>query len=187
MSASLLKYAYLAYFSQPKSERWLYRHIRRHRSLQIVELGVGDVDRSLRMIQVAQRSAAGQPVHYAGIDLFEARPGQAAAFSLKQAHRLLKPSGALVRLLPGDPLSALASAANTLLGTDLLLISADVDTPSLERAWFYVPRMLHATSLVVRETQAADGQPDLETVPRDEIDRRASAASPRKVASRKAA
>ena len=70
---------------------------------------------------------------------------------LKVAHKRLKATGANVRVIPGDPLSALARTANGLQGTDLLVIAADQDTQSLTNAWFYVPRMLHDKSLVLIE------------------------------------
>ena len=41
--------------------------------------------------------------------------------------------------------------ANSLTGTDLMLISADQDEATLEAAWFYVPRMLHPGSQVLFE------------------------------------
>ena len=153
-AASRWKCVYLAYFSQPKPERPLYRLIRKNRPLRIVELGIGDCRRALRLIQVAQRYS-GTRVSYTGIDLFES----AERLSLKQAHRLLKPTAALVRLAPGDPYSALAAAANSLTGTDLLLISADQDSTSLEAAWFYVPRMLHPASVVLREVPQSERPP----------------------------
>jgi hypothetical protein len=45
--------------------------------------------------------------------------------------------------------------ANSLTGTDLLIVSADQQGESLDRAWFYVPRMLHDASVVLVED--ADG------------------------------
>jgi hypothetical protein len=62
-------------------------------------------------------------------------------------------TGAQLRLVPGDPLSALARCANSLANTDLLIISAGHDPAGLEPAWFYIPRMLHAGSLVFLEEQ----------------------------------
>jgi hypothetical protein len=44
-----------------------------------------------------------------------------------------------------------------LTGTDLLVISSQVDAQSLAAAWFYVPRMLHSGSLVMLEEAADDG------------------------------
>ena len=74
---------------------------------------------------------------------------------------------------------ALSAAANSLTNTDLLIISADQDAASLERAWFYVPRMLHGETLVLHEQPADEDPPgtQLVPVPRLDIEARAAAQS----------
>jgi hypothetical protein len=171
-AASLLKYAYLASFSQPKAERRLFRAIRRQKIRKIVELGVGSGRRAIRLIEVAQRYAGAEPVHYTGIDLFEAR-STGTPLPLKTAFQLLKPTAARVQLIPGDPRTALARAANSLVGTELVIISADQPADSLARAWFYLPRMLAATALVCREEVVGESMA-LRTLPRLEIERLAA-------------
>jgi hypothetical protein len=175
-AASLLKYVYLASFSQPKAERLLYRAIRRQKIRKVVELGVGSCSRAIRLIQVAQRYAGTEQVHYTGIDLFEAR-GDGPALLLKSAFQLLKPTGARVQLIPGDPKSALSRAANSLVGTELIIISQDQNRESLARAWFYVPRMLAAGALVYREEVVADGVIVLRPTSRADIERLAASGS----------
>lgn len=140
-AAGLLKSIYLRYFSQPVAERILYRAIARHKFSRIVELGIGQGVRTRRIIELA---VGGRPqeVRYTGIDLFEARDAASPGLTLKAAHQQLRPLGAKVQLVPGDSFSALARVANSLSGTQLLIVSADQDPQSLERAWFYVPRML---------------------------------------------
>ena len=166
-----LKYLYLAYFSDPSAERPLYRAIRRRQVRTIVELGVGMGIRSARLIEVAQRYHAPREVCYTGIDLFEARPCVAPGMTLKRAHRTLGTLGAKIQLVPGDPLTALSRTANSLTGTDLLIVSADQDAESLARAWFYVPRMLHEGSQVfVEEMNTQDGKPMFRPWDRSSID-----------------
>lgn len=151
-SARRLKYFQLAYFSRPKSDRAIYRAIRRCRACKIVEMGIGDGRRAERMIRLAQSWSEGRPVRYTAIDPFELRAQEAGpGLSLKNAYRKLKATGARVQVVPGDPLPALARVANSLIGTDLVLISADQDEASLDAAWFYVPRMLHDGSQVLFE------------------------------------
>ena len=125
------------------------------------------------MIEVAGLNAAAGEVCYTGIDLFEARPHEdARGLTLRAAHRLLKPTGARIRLVPGDPLTALSRVANTLTGSELVVISADQDADSLGRAWFYLPRMLVRDSLVLMEVPGGpDGEPAIRSIDRDEIDR----------------
>ncbi|MBI2479581.1 MAG: hypothetical protein HYV60_13400 [Planctomycetia bacterium] len=148
---SFLKFAYLTLLSKPSHEREVYQAIRRSAPLSIVEIGVGLGVRSTRMIAVAQRYSPEESIRYVGIEQFEARTRFGTGMPLKVAHKRLKATGANVRVIPGDPLSALARTANGLQGTDLLIIAADQDTQSLTNAWFYVPRMLHDKSLVLIE------------------------------------
>lgn len=183
-SASLLKFAYLALVSGPAHERKIYRAMRQHAPKSIVEIGIGCGLRAERMIAVALRYAGGERLRYAGIDLFEARPAGNLGLSLKQAHQKLKATGVQVRLIPGDPLSALARSANALQGTDLLVISADQDQESLQRAWYYVPRMLQESSLVfIEHRKSARGKASLQVANYHEMERLAAAhASTRRAA-----
>jgi hypothetical protein len=171
ISANRLKYLYLAYLSAPACDRQLYRLIRRRQIRNIVEIGIGQARRAQRMIAVAQSTPAACPARFTAIDLFESRgtPEQ-PGLTLKQAYRQLKATQAKVQVVPGDPRAALARVANTLMGTDLLVISADQDAESLSQAWFYVPRMLHAKSLVFIEEQQSGGKArSLRLVSADEI------------------
>lgn len=148
-----LKYLYLAYLSKPASERCLYRALARSRAASIVEIGIGMGYRSLRLIDVASRFSREKPVQFAGIDLFEARPAISPGMTLKRAHRVLTATQARVRLVPGDPFTALARTANSLTGTDFVVISADQDGNSVAQAMFYLPRMIRPESHVfVEET-----------------------------------
>jgi hypothetical protein len=174
--ATRLRYLYLAYFSKPVSERVLYRALRRTGGRKILEIGIGNTARTLRMIHLTQRLAGDETVRYAAIDLFEARPStDAESLSLKEVHRLLKPTPAQVQLIPGDPAQALARAANSLPNVDVVLICKEHTDAALAGAWFYVPRMLHATSVVFREVpDAATGATTLAVVEPAEIQARAA-------------
>jgi hypothetical protein len=179
-AASLLKYCYLAYLSRPSHERSLYRAIRRQGVHSIVELGIGEGTRTTRLIEVASRYLKDGCVRYTGIDLFEARPGSAPGMTLKRAHRMLSQLGAKVQLVPGDPYSALARTANSLTGTDLIVIGGDQDAESLAQAWFYVPRMLHEGSRVfVAEPSSPGAAPEFRQLDQVTIARLAKQAGAR--------
>ena len=181
-AASFLKYFCLASFSKPAGQRPLYRAVRRHRARSIVQLGVGDLQLAQRLIQVAQRYATADVI-YTGIDLFEARTGN-GGLTLKRAHQLLAGAGAKVKLVPGGPFDALSRTANALTGTDLVIVSRDQDAEQLQRAWFYVPRLLHQNSLVYLQQpgEGDDAENSYRTVPHDEIDRLAAQHDRRKAA-----
>ncbi len=149
---------FLCWISKPQQERPVYRLVKKHRIDSIVELGVRDLARTLRLIRLARRCAAGGSVRYTGIDLFEARPADRPRLTLKQAHQTLTHSGATVRLVPGDGPTVLSRYANQLTGTQLLLVSLVADPQELGRAWYYIPRMLAAPGLVLSAAHLRPGE-----------------------------
>lgn len=175
-----LRYVYLGYFSQPRHNRPVYRHVRRRRVTRIVELGLGDAQRACRLIELATRRG-GPRVSYTGIDLFELRGEQSKGISLKLAHRRLAGTGARVRLVPGDPYAALGATANSLVGTELVIVSCDQDPQAMQKAWFYLPRMLAREAAVFIEQPAEDGL-QLRRIPADDLNRLATPPSRRKAA-----
>ena len=166
---SWLKYVHLAHFSKPRSERQLYRLVKRHKVCRIVEVGVSDVARTAALVQVAQRFAADGQVAYSGVDWFDARSAELPKLTLKQAHSRLQATGAKIRLVPGEPGRSLAGVANAHQHTGLLVFSAVVADSCLDTAWFYVPRMLDAHSIVLRECLDAAGEPAFERLPAAKI------------------
>jgi hypothetical protein len=180
---SRLKYLHLAYFSKPSGQRCLHRAIRRNTVRRIVEIGVGDLRRALRMIDLAARCGGEvREIKYTGIDLFEARGDDRSPLMLKHAHKMLIATGAKIKLVPGNPFDGLSRTANTLMGTDLLLISADVDAAALEQAWFYVPRLLHERSVVFQATSDEGEGVSYHRVAADEIAQRARSNQRRRAA-----
>ena len=90
--------------------------------------------------------------------MFETRPATSPGLSLKAAHSLLTPTGAACATGSWRPVLGTGRTANSLLDTDLVVIRADQDSESLERAWFYLPRMLHDNSVVLVEQPGREGQ-----------------------------
>ncbi len=159
MSAGrLIKYLHLAYFAKPAADRAVFRNIRKIRAGHLVGIGLGDGELARKMILLAGQDTTRPKVRFTGIDLFEMRPDSGACMTLKQAHRMLHSLDARVQLVPGDPFTALARTANSLLDTDLVVIRATQLGDALDRAWFYLPRMLHDGSLVLIERAGRDGQ-----------------------------
>ncbi|RIK73488.1 MAG: hypothetical protein DCC68_24790 [Planctomycetota bacterium] len=164
-----VRYAYLAYFSKPKVNRAVYRAIRKLRPKAIVEIGVGSAERAVRAISLAAKLQPGERIAFTAVDMFEASPPGRASLGVKKCHQHLSATGAKIQLVPGDPFSALARMANSLMGTDLLIIAADQQGESLDRAWFYVPRMLHDASVVLLEEPAADGMTAFRQLAKSEV------------------
>jgi hypothetical protein len=145
---SLVRSAYLLYFSQPAADRPLWKAIKSRPIRSIVELGVGLGGRTQRLLEVASWRRDCLPLAYCGIDLFDARPNDQPQLTLKRAFHELRATGATIRLVPGDPAAALSRTANALTGTDLLLIAAGPSVERLGEAWRFVPRMIHPQSLI---------------------------------------
>lgn len=181
MDTSFLKLLYLTHLSQPSSDRLVYRAMLRHRPRRILELGIGDGLRAVRMIELACRLSAGQPPHYIGVDVFEARGvGDGPGMSLRLAHQTLGRYGARIQLVPGDPYEALDRSANHVGQVDLLVVSARIDAEAMRQAWFYVPRLLHEASVVFREVPCGGGRKaEMYMLGGDEVAALAEAARPR--------
>lgn len=139
---------WLKTFSRPAGERAVHRHVLGHRPARILEVGLGTLVRTERLLR-----AAGE-VAYVGLDRFEGRgPGDPPGVTLKEAHRRLAGLGR-VRLVPGNADTSLARLCNQLGQFDLVLVSADNDPRHLERAWFFMQRLLTPASTVLVEPAA---------------------------------
>lgn len=168
-AANWIHYVRLAHFSRPKCNRQLYQLVKRNRVCRIVEIGISSLSRAVAMIEVAQRFAGDQKIWYTGIDWFEARPAGMSSLSLKEAYRVLRATEANVRLVPGGLAASLASAANAHQNTGLILIGPDVSEADLAGAWFYVPRMLNDSSVVLSERRTDDHHTEFAPLTRSQI------------------
>ncbi|HVA45622.1 MAG TPA: hypothetical protein VNH11_04480 [Pirellulales bacterium] len=151
---------------------------------RILELGMHDGLRTRRMLDLVRRTRGVGNLCYTGIDLFESSPrSDSARLSLKHAHCMLQPTGVRIRLVPGDPFAALSRAANSIGECDLIVVSADQAGESLERAWFYFPRLMHAATLVY-VGQPGEGPATVRfmLLEHDKIRQQANAGTPRRTA-----
>jgi hypothetical protein len=157
--AGIFRRAYLLYLSQPAVDRPLFRAIRKRTIRSIVELGIGSLARTQRILEIASWRPESEPRRYCGIDFFDARESDRPQLALKQAFADLQSPGVKVQLVPGSPGAALKRVANSLTHTDLLLIDASHDADSLATAWSWIPRMLTPQSLVYwQQASGNDGQ-----------------------------
>ena len=179
---SRLRWWYLAYLSKPREYRELFRTVKKLRPQRILEIGLVDVNRSLTLLEVALDGRSADDVRYTAVDLFDARSPKEKALPLKQAHCLFKPKGIRCQFIPGLPHEALVRSANALQGTDLVIVSRDIEPESLAKSWFFMPRMLHAKSLVLIESSGPNGA--ITFAPHDlpAIERLASQSNRRKAA-----
>jgi len=162
----LVRRIWLSRFSRPAAERPLYRHVLGSRPRRLLELGLGMLGRTERLLR-----AGGVDLHYVGLDRFESRsPSDPPGVSLKQAHRRLR-GLARVQLVPGNVDSSLARLCNHLGVFDVVVVSADTDERHLERCWFFLQRLTGpATTLFLESRTAAASTWTTMTKPRiDEL------------------
>jgi hypothetical protein len=167
----------LSHLSKPASDREIYRAIVQQKSYRILELGIADCKRALRMIDAAARFTTRSDIQYVGMDSFEDRDKtDSPGLPLIAAHRALARSGAKIKLIPGDPLRSLARAANELGQVDLLVISTQAEPDRLNRVWYFVPRLLHAQSRIFVEQTLPGGKIALQAVSAREVEQWAAKA-----------
>lgn len=148
----LVRRLWLTWLSQPASERPIYRHCLRSPPRRVIELGLGDLVRTERMLGLLRATAPGDPVHYVGLDRFEGRlPDDPPGVTLKQAHQRLH-GMARVQLVPGNVDTSLSRLCNHLGAFDLVLISHHNDSRLLERSWFFIQRLMTPQTSVFVET-----------------------------------
>ncbi|MDA7977254.1 MAG: hypothetical protein MPJ50_00630 [Pirellulales bacterium] len=202
-----LRHLYLAYLAKPAEDRILYRTLRQHRCQSIVEIGIGCIERTERLLRMAAERNDSPP-RYAAIDQFDMR--EESPLPLRKTFTRLRSQAKNVRLLPGDPNAVLRQSANDLLGADLLLFTADAFASMRADGWFFIPRMLKDGTTAGVEEKAGDsknkkrssvakqqpaevtrifvaipdkdGKPGHRAVSVDEVQRLASAGSARRVA-----
>jgi hypothetical protein len=151
----LLRSMWLTRLSKPAGERPLYRHALRHPPTRILELGMGTLARTERLLEVAAVATPATDLTYVGFDRFESRTaGDPPGVSLKEAHRRLR-GRARVQLVPGSVDAGLARTCNHLGVFDLVLISADTDERQLARCWFFLQRITGPRSVVFVQRAAA--------------------------------
>jgi hypothetical protein len=167
----------LSYLSNPPSDRLIYKTIVQKKSRCILELGIADGKRALRLIDAAARWTERSDIQYIGMDSFEDRSeSDGPGLPLITAHRLLTRSGARIKLIPGDPLRSLARAANELGKVDILIISPQTETDRLNRIWYFVPRLLHPQTQIFVEQQPSGSKRSLQAISPKEIEQWANKA-----------
>jgi thiamine phosphate synthase YjbQ (UPF0047 family) len=157
MTTGLWQRLWLARMSRPAGERILYRHVLQARPTRILEVGLGSLVRTERMLRAIAPRPGHEPIRYVGVDRFEGRAASdPPGVSLKEAHRRLH-ALARVQLVPGNADTSLARVCNHLGTFDLVLVSSDNDPRHIERAWFFLRRFVTAASTVFVDGDARGG------------------------------
>ncbi len=153
------RYWMLRWFSKPSWDRSLYQVITLEKPKSILEIGIASVERTLNMMQIAQRVTPGTEIKYCGIDLFDARSPGGKPLKLKDAHCQLQKTKAKVRLMPGEFHDCLPRYANQVGKHDLVIITTTQEAANCASAWYFVPRMLESSGLVLMRDLSRKEQP----------------------------
>ena len=166
-----LKLFYLFHFSKPAWNRAVYQAVSRRRIRRIIELGIGNADRAVHLIEVAAQHSPPEQLVYTGVDRFEGRSAEdGPGTTLKEAYRKLRATGARISLLPGDPTAAFSAAVNNLGTADLVLIAWPLSRSQLPRACYYLRRLLHDGSLeLIEEPSQHEDAKRVKVLPLDRI------------------
>ncbi len=140
----------LTLLGKPASDRTVYQLIKKHKFHSFLEIGMGTGERCQQMLRVASKFG-GKPIRYTGVDLFDARPEN--ALKLIDMHKKLKTIDAKTQLVPGPIGPSIQRIANSHLRTDMIIISPGTQQSELDSAMSFFPRMLHANSVVLLQTE----------------------------------
>lgn len=130
--------------SKPAEERAMYQATQGRQFRSVLEVGVGDGSRALRLVDWLQRQADGE-IRYAAIDMFEAGEGPA----LKSFHAQMGSVGAKPLPIPGTLASGLPRVAHTLGAVDLVLFSFDIPELTGVVTQNFLPRIIESKSVVL--------------------------------------
>ncbi len=139
-------------FQDESGIKTFIKEIKKTNPRSILEIGLGDGQRGPKILAALDNSGEDR-IRYTGIDMFEARLG---GLLIRKVHQQISQTGALCKLVPGEPMPALSRTANSLASTDLILIDSMILPNDLDAAWYYFPRMMHAGTQVFQQVTDGD-------------------------------
>lgn len=149
------------YLSKPREDRPLFRELReaiqeRTPLVKILEVGVGNGDRSERIVHWLRENGACDPQRYAAIDAFEL--GGPGHISLKDYHRRLSKLGGEIKPFPvpitGNLSIALTRVAHTLGGVDCMILDIEPSAWGDPQSTAMLRRLIHPQTLVLGKPTA---------------------------------
>lgn len=168
-------YLKLVLFSKPKCDRVVYRHVARTRPRNILELGLGNGQRTANLFAVAGRHCEANEISYTGIDLFDGRTRTMPQLRLKNTYCALRPTGVEVRLIPGEITFGLRMLAGGGRKYDLVVADASVAGKLDQVALDIIARLMGEKSVLV--WQSEDGLSAEVLGPREMLQRSARSES----------
>ncbi|MGL4944412.1 MAG: hypothetical protein ACRC46_14615 [Thermoguttaceae bacterium] len=126
---AFLRRLYWNYFSQPASDRPLYRSVLERVPRVILVVGLKRGERTAALLRLAVQSTKNNTADEAALRLICADPFEGRTeddgpgLSLRKAHKVLSMTGANVRCVPGPPEIGIAQVSRSERNIDLVLLS----------------------------------------------------------------
>jgi hypothetical protein len=133
---------YWRHFAKPASQRSLIRHLLEHPIGSVMEIGMGDGQRTRRVLELIQRSRPIETLRYVGVDLFESSEGVEPHLTLKQAHRMLSELGVKGQLIPGDVGTTLPRVAHSVQPCQLVIVDGYDHLGASQTLEHWLPRLV---------------------------------------------
>lgn len=145
---------YYSAFKAPRRYHHLYDTIRTTGAKRILEVGVWNGKRAVKMIEEANPMSA--PVEYYGFDLFEdlGESGYTAELSKRpptedEVRTLLEATHATIALFRGNTLETLPATVGALPKMDFIFIDGGHSVETIANDWGYVKELMHEKTVVI--------------------------------------
>lgn len=167
-----LRQIYLTRFSHPAQNREIFREFYRRKPASLFVLGVDSSTLMQELAGLMHEWHPTQRVRLALLDPFDARPASSPKLTVRETNARFAELPVRLTLHPGDPTFTLPRVANQLGVADAILLSPSVDANAFGQAWYFLPRLMHPTSILIEGSDGPAG-PSYRTVPAEEVSRRA--------------
>ncbi len=141
-------------FRAPRRYHHLYNTIREMNAATILEIGVWNGKRAVKMIKEAQKHNSN--IFYFGYDLFEdlGKIGYHAEFSKmpptkEEVHASLSATGATVRLFKGNTLETLPNSISELPQIDFIFIDGGHSIETIQSDWNNIQKIMNKQTIVI--------------------------------------
>lgn len=167
-----LRQIYLTRFSDPAQNRDIYREFFRRRPASLFVFGVDSPELVQELIGLMREWHPTERVRLALLDPFDARPATSPKLTLRETNARFAELPLRLTLHPGDPAFTLPRVANQLGAADAILISPTIDADAFASAWYFLPRLMHATTVLIEGIAGPTGI-SCRAVSAQEVSRRA--------------
>lgn len=168
-----LRQIYLARFSHPAQNRDIFREFYRRKPASLFVLGVDSSTLVQELTGLMREWHPTERVRLALLDPFDARPASSPKLTVRETNARFAELPVRLTLHPGDPACTLPRVANQLGTADAILLSPSIDADAFSSAWYFLPRLMHATSVLIEGSGGA-AEVSYKAVPAEEVSRRAN-------------